>query len=105
MKAIYSEVPYFVMIDIQDFLDRPKFKGWTDLQFCEWMIREIGVAAVPGSSFFREPVNHLIRLHFARIKETIDEALNRLRAYGRLLKRINHFRTLRRVVAYGTVHK
>ena len=42
------------------------------------MIRNIGVAAVPGSSFFREDVNHLIRLHFAREEKTIDEALARL---------------------------
>ncbi len=69
---------YFVLVDIQDFLDKPRFAGWTDTQFCEWMIREVGVAAVPGSSFFREPVNHLIRLHFARRKETLDEALERL---------------------------
>ena len=42
------------------------------------MSRNLGVAAVPGSSFFREPVNHLIRLHFARSEETIDEAIRRL---------------------------
>ena len=42
------------------------------------MIRNVGVAAVPGSSFFREPVNHLIRLHFARSEETLNEALERL---------------------------
>lgn len=69
---------YFVMLNIQKFLDLPQFKGYTDLQFCEWMIREIGVAAVPGSSFFREDINHLIRLHFARGRETLDEALCRL---------------------------
>ena len=69
---------YFVLIDIQRFLDLPKFQGWTDLEFCEWMIQNIGVAAVPGSSFFKEEVNHLIRLHFAREKETIDEAMERL---------------------------
>lgn len=69
---------YFVLIDIQKFLDLPKFQGWTDLEFCEWMIQSIGVAAVPGSSFFKEEVNHLIRLHFAREKETIDEAMERL---------------------------
>ena len=34
--------------------------------------------AVPGSSFFREPVNHLIRLHFAKKDETLTDALNRL---------------------------
>ena len=69
---------YFVLIDIQKFLDLPKFQGWTDLEFCEWMIQSIGVAAVPGSSFFKEEVNHLIRLHFAREKEPIDEAMERL---------------------------
>lgn len=69
---------YFVLLDIQKFLDLPQFEGYTDLEFCEWMIREIGVAAVPGSSFFKEEVNHLIRLHFAREKSTLDEALSRL---------------------------
>ena len=66
------------MIDISDFLALPQFKGWTDLEFCEWMIKNIGVAAVPGSSFFKEPVNHLIRLHFAKKDETLTDALNRL---------------------------
>ena len=47
-----------VLLDISDFLALDRFRGWSDLEFCEWMIREIGVAAVPGSSFFREPVNH-----------------------------------------------
>jgi len=69
---------YFVMVDISKFLAKEKFKGFSDLQFCEWMIKNIGVAAVPGSSFFREPVNHLIRLHFAREKATLGEALCRL---------------------------
>lgn len=69
---------YFVMADISDFLALPKFQGWTDMEFCEWMIRTFGVAAVPGSSFFREPVNHLIRLHFARSEETLKEAADRL---------------------------
>ncbi len=70
---------YFVMVDISRFLRHEAFQGFSDLQFCEWMIRNIGVAAVPGSSFFREPVNHLIRLHFAREKATLDEALLRLK--------------------------
>ena len=69
---------YFVMVDISEFLEKDFFRGWTDLQFCEWMIREIGVAAVPGSSFFREDVNHLIRLHFAREKDVLDEAIRRM---------------------------
>ena len=76
---------YFVMLDIQPFLDLPQFQEYTDLQFCEWMIRTIGVAAVPGSSFFREPVNHLIRLHFARQQSTLQEALHRLEQLAKLL--------------------
>ncbi|MCI8514148.1 MAG: pyridoxal phosphate-dependent aminotransferase [Lachnospiraceae bacterium] len=69
---------YFVMVDISKYLAWKTFAGYDDYRFCEWMIRNLGVAAVPGSSFFREPVHHLIRLHFARSKETIDEAIRRL---------------------------
>jgi aminotransferase len=78
LKHNVPQGTYFVLIDISDFLALEQFKGYTDLEFCEWLIREIGVAAVPGSSFFREPVNDLIRLHFARGREVLDEALNRL---------------------------
>ena len=86
LKHNVPQGTYFVLIDIQDFLDLPQFKGYTDLEFCEWMIRNIGVAAVPGSSFFKEEVNHLIRLHFAREEKTLDEALNRLGKLQELLK-------------------
>lgn len=78
LKHNVPQGTYFVMIDISDFLDKDEFNGWTDLEFCEWMIKKIGVAAVPGSSFFSEPVNHLIRLHFAREESTLKEALSRL---------------------------
>ena len=86
LKHNLPQGTYFVLVDIQEFLDLPQFTGWTDLQFCEWMIREIGVAAVPGSSFFKEPVNHLIRLHFAREEKTLEEALRRLRKLEELKK-------------------
>ena len=69
---------YFVMVDISRYLEMEQFHGWTDHQFCEWMIKTVGVAPVPGSSFFREPVNHLIRLHFARSEDTLNDALARL---------------------------
>ena len=85
LKHNVPQGTYFVLIDISDFLALPRFAGWTDLAFCEWMIKEIGVAAVPGSSFFKEPVNNLIRLHFARQKDTIDEALRRLEKLQDLL--------------------
>ena len=85
LKHNVPQGTYFVLIDIQDFLDLPRFQGWTDLEFCEWMAREIGVAAVPGSSFFKEDVRNLIRLHFAREESTMDEALRRLEKMCRLL--------------------
>ena len=48
--------------------------------------KNIGVAAVPGSSFFKEPVNHLIRMHFARGTDVLDEAVHRLAKLTELLK-------------------
>lgn len=86
LKHNVPQGTYFVMIDIQEYLNLPQFAGYTDLEFCEWMIRNIGVAAVPGSSFFKEEVNNLIRLHFAREKSTMDEALNRLAKLQELVK-------------------
>ena len=58
----------------------------SDLTFCEALAREVGVGAVPGSSFFREPVNHLIRMHFAKNDETLNEALTRLEDMKKLKK-------------------
>ncbi|MBE5892946.1 MAG: pyridoxal phosphate-dependent aminotransferase [Lachnospiraceae bacterium] len=86
LKHNVPQGTYFVLVDIQEFLDLPRFAGYTDLEFCEWMIKNVGVAAVPGSSFFKEDVNHLIRLHFARKKETIDEAIKRLGKIKELVK-------------------
>ena len=63
---------YYVMVDISEF----SFPS--DDEFCIWLAKEVGVAAVPGSSFFREDVNHLIRLHFAKKEETLKEAIRRL---------------------------
>lgn len=79
---------YFVLADISRYLEMDCFSGWSDLAFCEWMIKNVGVAAVPGSSFFREPVNHLIRLHFAREEATLLEALQRLAQIERKVKTI-----------------
>ena len=86
LKHTVPQGSYFIMVDISDFLKLEKFQGWTDLQFCEWMVEEVGVAAVPGSSFFREPINHLIRLHFARSEDSLREALSRLSKLADYLK-------------------
>lgn len=75
------EGAYYVLLDISEF-------GYeSDLKFCEDLARTVGVGAVPGSSFFREPVNHLIRLHFAKRDETLADALNRLEQLRKKLGR------------------
>lgn len=63
---------YYVLVDVSEFGVRD------DLKFCEWMIKNVGVAAVPGSSFFKEEVNNLVRFHFAKSDSTLNEAIKRL---------------------------
>lgn len=65
---------YFVLADIGPYMR----KGETDVEFCEDVAKNIGVAAVPGSSFFMENVGSIVRLHFAKKDETLNEALERL---------------------------
>jgi aminotransferase len=70
----YSEPEgaYYVLVDISP-------SGFSDdTEFCYWLAKEVGVAAVPGSSFFKEPVNHLIRFNFAKRDETLIQAGERL---------------------------
>ena len=88
MKKIFTEgldrigIPYtdpqgayFVLADISPYLK----KGQTDVEFCEELARKVGVGAVPGTSFFNEKgVNNIIRLHFAKLDSTLNEALDRL---------------------------
>lgn len=71
---------YYVLVDISEF-------GYeNDYLFCEDLARKVGVGAVPGSSFFRENVNHLIRVHFAKQDETLNAALDRLADIRRKMK-------------------
>lgn len=64
---------YYVIVDISEF-------GYdSDLDFCVDLIKNVGVAAVPGSSFFKEEENRYIRFHFAKKDETLLAALNRLK--------------------------
>ena len=63
---------YYVMMDVSEF-------GYEDdLKFCEDLAAKVGVGAVPGSSFFREPIHNYVRLHFEKKEETLKEALDRL---------------------------
>lgn len=69
------EGTYYVLLDISEF-------GYeSDVVFCEKLAKKVGVGAVPGSSFFKEPENRYIRLHFAKKNNTLNEALNRLERF------------------------
>lgn len=65
---------YFVLANIGQFMK----KGQSDVEFCEEMAEKVGVAVVPGTSFFMENVPDIVRMHFAKKDETLYEALNRL---------------------------
>jgi len=84
LKYTVPQGAYYVLVDISEFGAK------SDLEFCEWLACEVGVAAVPGSSFFKEDVNHLIRFHFAKNIETLREALKRLTRLR--TKALEHYR-------------
>lgn len=65
---------YYVMCDIS------AFGMGNDGAFAKYLVEEIGVAAVPGSSFFANPNDgsHLIRFCFAKKQETLEAAAERL---------------------------
>jgi aminotransferase len=66
------EGAYFILVDISPF-------GFaSDVEFARWMTREIGVAPVPGSSFFAHPESRFVRLHFAKSPAVLREAGERL---------------------------
>lgn len=74
------EGAYYILLDISEF-------GYdSDLEFCEVLARDVGVGAVPGSSFFKENENRYIRFHFAKKNETLNEALNRLSEIRKKIK-------------------
>ena len=65
---------YYVMTDISGF-------GFSDdVTFARHLVEHVGVAAVPGSSFYSDPTagRQRLRFHFARRRETLDAAVERL---------------------------
>lgn len=72
-SVLDSRGTYFLNIDIAPL-------GETDdAEFCQRLVREQGVAAIPVSAFYAgEPVRHIVRLCFAKKRETLDAALERL---------------------------
>jgi aspartate/methionine/tyrosine aminotransferase len=79
-KTFRPRGAYYVMTDISEF-------GFSDdVRFARHLVAEVGVAAVPGSSFYSKPTSgrNRLRFHFARRRETLESAVERL---GRLRNR------------------
>ena len=72
-------------------MDVSEFNVHDDYHFAEWMTREVGVATVPGSSFFKEDVYNFVRFHFAKQDATLNDALNRLESLREKAKSIQSF--------------
>jgi aspartate/methionine/tyrosine aminotransferase len=73
-KCFRPRGAYYVMTDISGF-------GFQDdVSFARYLVQEIGVAAVPGSSFYRDPKDGAEQVRFAFCKKpgTLDEAARRL---------------------------
>jgi aminotransferase len=74
-KCFRPRGAYYVMTDISGF-------GFADdVAFTRYLVKEIGVAAVPGSSFYNDPRDgaRQVRFAFCKRDETLDEAGKRLR--------------------------
>lgn len=66
---------YYILADISGF-------GMDDMAFARHLVEEAGVAAVPGSSFYRDGGRDQIRFTFSKKDETLKEACRRLEALG-----------------------
>jgi aminotransferase len=69
------EGAYYILCDIS------RFGFADDTAFAHWLVREVGVAGVPGSSFYSRPElgRHLIRFTFCKSEPLLREAAERLR--------------------------
>jgi methionine aminotransferase len=77
LRLLPCEGTYFQCVDYSALSQQP------DLEFCEWLATEVGVAAIPMSAFHEQaPEMRVIRFCFAKKEATLDEALRRLQALG-----------------------
>jgi L-glutamine---4-(methylsulfanyl)-2-oxobutanoate aminotransferase len=77
-KCYRPDGAYYIMTNIADF-------GFAnDLEFTRHLIREIGVAVVPGSSFYRQlgMGSQQVRFCYCKRDETLHAAAERLRGLG-----------------------
>lgn len=72
-RVLPCQGTYFLLVDYSAISDLD------DVSFCQWLTREVGVAAIPLSVFCADPFPHkLIRLCFAKQPATLDAAAERL---------------------------
>ncbi len=73
LRALHTQGSYFQLVDYSTVSDLP------EAEFCQWLTREIGVAAIPVSAFYEGGFDQrLARLCFAKRDETLTTALLRL---------------------------
>jgi aspartate/methionine/tyrosine aminotransferase len=70
---------YYVMTDIS------RFGFANDVEFAQYLVKEIGIACVPGSSFYKHPKDgsRHVRFAFCKRPETLDQAAKRLQKLAR----------------------
>jgi aspartate/methionine/tyrosine aminotransferase len=92
LRTVSPQGSYFILADTskipdEKFLDKEKlasgaFDSTRDYQFCRWLIKEIGVAAIPPSAFYSREHAHMAanyaRFAFCKKDESIDAAKERL---------------------------
>ena len=72
-RLLPSEGTYFQCVDISQVSDLH------EAEFCQWLTREIGVAAIPLSAFYGSGFDQrVVRFCFAKKDETLRSALDRL---------------------------
>jgi methionine aminotransferase len=73
LRLLPSEGSYFQCVDISEVSDLP------EAEFCQWLTREVGVAAIPLSAFYGDGFDQrVVRFCFAKKDETLLTALERL---------------------------
>jgi aspartate/methionine/tyrosine aminotransferase len=72
--VLLSQATYFLSLDLA-----ASGVALDDVAFCERLVAEFGVAAIPVSAFYAaDPVTHIVRLCFAKRDETLDAAIERM---------------------------
>ena len=82
LRLLPAAGAYYLMADMSAF-------GFgDDVTFARYLVREIGVATIPGSSFYVSPQDgsSLVRFCFSKRDETIEEAARRLEAAWRIIE-------------------